>query len=353
MKATKFFAWVVVLVLLASLSGAAGAQEPQQASNGGCVVGGVYDPVCDVNRDDIINIVDIMLVASKWREEGAWIGDGGYWTQTGSDIYYNSGDVGIGTTSPEAKLDVRGNVKLQSGKEVGSMTLGAETGTLYQIAGAGSSDSSGQVQGGFGLLSGDNQISPIIWMYAYGGKNAFQVRRKGFDDTVQNGTLLFEVTQAGNASVNGTTTTKVLEITGGSDLAEPFEIIGAENIEPGVVVAIDPKHPGQLRIADKAYDHTVAGCVSGANGLNPGLVMQQEGSVADGTFPVALSGRVYCWADASYGPIEPGDLLTTSDTAGHVMAVSDYVKAQGAIIGKAMMALEEGRGLILVLVSLQ
>jgi len=68
---------------------------------------------------------------------------------------------------------------------------------------------------------------------------------------------------------------------------------------------------------------------------------------------VALSGRVYCWADASHGPIQPGDLLTTSDTPGHVMAVTDYEKAQGATIGKAMTGLTEGRGFILVLVALQ
>ena len=151
---------------------------------------------------------------------------------------------------------------------------------------------------------------------------------------------------------SGTTQVMVLQITGGSDLAEPFEIAGRENVEPGMVVAIDPEHPGQLRIADEAYDRTVAGCVSGANGIKPGLTMQQE-STAEGSFPVALSGRVYCWADASYGPIQPGDLLTTSDTPGHAMKVTDYERAQGAILGKAMTSLTEGQGLILVLVSLQ
>jgi hypothetical protein len=35
------------------------------------------------------------------------------------------------------------------------------------------------------------------------------------------------------------------------------------------------------------------------------------------------------------------------------MKVADPVKAQGAILGKAMTPLREGRGLVLVLVTLQ
>jgi len=97
----------------------------------------------------------------------------------------------------------------------------------------------------------------------------------------------------------------------------------------------------------------VAGCVSGANGLQPGLVMEGLGGTADGSLPVALTGRVYCWADAGHGAIQPGDLLTSSDTPGHVMVVKDHEAALGAIIGKAMSALDEGRDLILVLVALQ
>jgi hypothetical protein len=46
-------------------------------------------------------------------------------------------------------------------------------------------------------------------------------------------------------------------------------------------------------------------------------------------------------------------MLTTSDLAGHAMKVQDHAKAQGAILGKAMSKLDEGTGLVLVLVTLQ
>jgi len=78
-----------------------------------------------------------------------------------------------------------------------------------------------------------------------------------------------------------------------------------------------------------------------------------ESRLADGQHPVALSGRVYCWVDATQGAIEVGDLLTTSNTPGHAMKAIDTAKAHGAIIGKAMTGLKSGKGLVLVLVNLQ
>ena len=81
--------------------------------------------------------------------------------------------------------------------------------------------------------------------------------------------------------------------------------------------------------------------------------MGKQSSAADGEHPVALSGRVYCLADAANGPIGPGDLLTTSDNPGHSMKATDADRSHGTIIGKAMTPLAEGQGLILVLVNLQ
>jgi hypothetical protein len=144
-----------------------------------------------------------------------------------------------------------------------------------------------------------------------------------------------------------------LTITGGSDLAEPFKITAqAGDVPQGAVVVIDDKNPGQLKLTDQPYDTRVAGVVSGANGIHPGIQMHQQG-LLEGGKNVALTGRVYVMADAANGPIKPGDLLTTSSTPGEAMKVTDHVRAQGAILGKAMTSLAHGRGLVLVLVTLQ
>lgn len=160
--------------------------------------------------------------------------------------------------------------------------------------------------------------------------------------------------------VIGQTSTQVLQITGGGDIAEPFRIGSKSgtvlpNVEPGMVVVIDPDHPGDLEVSRRAYDRTVAGVISGAKGLAPGVVMTAgRKSDADGDQPVALTGRVWTYCDAQQTAIAPGDLLTTSGTPGHAMKVTDHARAQGATIGKAMTPLARGaKGLVLTLVTLQ
>ncbi len=82
------------------------------------------------------------------------------------------------------------------------------------------------------------------------------------------------------------------------------------------------------------------------------MVMKSEGK-AEGKQPVAMTGRVWCYVDASFGAVRPGDRLTTSSTPGHAMKADDAARAPGAVIGKAMTELKEGKGLVLVLVNLQ
>ena len=74
---------------------------------------------------------------------------------------------------------------------------------------------------------------------------------------------------------------KVLQITGGSDLAEPFNL-STKDIPKGAVVVIDEHAPGRLKLSDRPYDTRVAGIVSGANGINPGISLHQEGALEGG-----------------------------------------------------------------------
>jgi hypothetical protein len=158
----------------------------------------------------------------------------------------------------------------------------------------------------------------------------------------------------GNAmtlTTNGTLYVNVLTIRGGADLAEPFDI-NESNLAPGSVVVIDDAETGRLRLSTRAYDTRVAGVVSGANGVKPGIMIQQDGVNAGGQ-NVALTGRVYVKGTAKNGAINAGDLLTTADLPGHAMKVTDPARSQGAILGKAMSSLREGEGSVLVLVTLQ
>jgi hypothetical protein len=91
-------------------------------------------------------------------------------------------------------------------------------------------------------------------------------------------------------------------------------------------------HDGALRPGQEAYDKKVAGVVSGGGDFKPGIVLGRQASDTQ-RIPIALVGKVYCKVDACYSAIEIGDLLTTSQTPGHAMKVTDPLKALGSVIG--------------------
>ena len=132
------------------------------------------------------------------------------------------------------------------------------------------------------------------------------------------------------------------------DCAEDFDI--AEAAEPGTVMVLG--EAGALRQSSRAYDKRVAGVISGAGSYKPALVLDKQESQTE-RVPIGLVGKVYCKVDAAASPIEIGDLLTTSSTPGHAMKASDPLKAFGSVIGKALEALQEGQGLIPILIALQ
>jgi hypothetical protein len=109
---------------------------------------------------------------------------------------------------------------------------------------------------------------------------------------------------------------------------------------------------GVLRQSYQPYDKRVAGVISGAGGYKPAIVLDKQSS-QNTRRPVALLGKVFCKVDAQFGAIEVGDLLTTSQTLGHAMKISNPSKAFGAVIGKALRPHKEGRGLIPILIALQ
>jgi hypothetical protein len=158
------------------------------------------------------------------------------------------------------------------------------------------------------------------------------------------------VTPAARLSVNGD-----VEVTGdirllNADCAEDFDVAGAEEIEPGTVMVID--EGGALKRSQQAYDKRVAGVVSGAGSLKPGIILDKEESNGE-RLPVALMGKVACKVDARHSPIGVGDLLTTSSTPGYAMKADDPLRAFGAVIGKALRSLKGEQDIIPVLIALQ
>ena len=240
-----------------------------------------------------------------------------------TDMVLNaSGNLGIGTVLPNTRLTLSGGPGWTSNAWTASMNLQNAAAIGWEANASGQRFGIGQSTGG---------------LYFFRTSSAFGT----------NGTPAIydlEITD------NGLIKMKALQITGGSDLAENFEF--AEEAKPGMVVAIDSNNAGKLTLARGTYNRRVAGIVSGANNLSAGMVLPDLKDAKE-SLPLALSGRVWVYADASQNPIKPGDLLTTSDTPGYAMKVRNYKKAQGAVIGKAMSELKSGKGLVLVLVTLQ
>ena len=127
------------------------------------------------------------------------------------------------------------------------------------------------------------------------------------------------------------------------DLAENRPARGGE---AGDVVVIGPE--GVLVKGSRPQDSAVAGIISTRPTMSVGG-LEAGGNAA----PLALVGVVPCKVDATDRPIKPGDLLVSASTPGHAMrAPNDHPKA-GTVIGKALEALESGKGVIQVLVTLR
>lgn len=286
----------------------------------------------------------------------------GYFDDTSSK-HYMAGRLGIGTNAPDSRCKLQtvgGTVGIWSTSTGNNLFGGYQCG-VYGVGVRGTADAMGVIgysdftTGVAGIsnnsgngVSGENLTTGtqgFLGGPAIGcSGRAVNASHFGgyFENTAVNGIALRAV---GLAQV---TTLQIL----GADLAESFPVEG-DKPEAGTVLALGDGAAGELRVADAAYSRRVAGVVSGANGLDAGVVLSGASFDATGQAPVALSGRVWVKCDATQAPIRVGDLLTTSDRRGHAMVAADRERAYGATLGKAMTPLESGCGLVLVLVNLQ
>ncbi len=201
----------------------------------------------------------------------------------------------------------------------------------------------------------------------------FSVFRDG--DAAEPRAEVFRVDERGNVWAQGAFRPRSM------DLAEILEL--GEPAGPGDVLTMDPEDPDRCILSRAAADRAVVGVVASDPGVLLGgdmsRLLSEEPELAEALAEaraagdrrgeqavwtelearfrarhaaVALSGTVMVKVDASWGAIEPGDLLIASPTPGHAMRAPDPVP-EGAVIGKAMGRLDRGEGLIRMIVMLR
>jgi len=305
---------------------------------------------------------------TKYALYGSTSGSGtkyGIYT-TGEDKNYFFGNVGIGTPGPSSKLDVVGNIEIDSwdsqlwqGNYAGAGYMrrsiggahGFDSNTLYingwndwssgvSIGGPGGT-SKLVVTGTLGVRSNlgvDGYISaagPILTQsYLSVGSNMF----------VTSGSICVD-NDANCVAPAAGYVAAVGYLTGHYDIAENIKTSSNE-IEAGDVVIIDSENDNQFTLTNQPYDKRVAGVISTSPGVTLGSKENESGMK-----PLAIAGIVPTKVTTTNGPIERGDLLTTSSIPGYAMKASEF--KLGIIVGKALESLESGEGKINVLITLQ
>lgn len=311
------------------------------------------------------------------------------WTNSGTNVFRASGNVGVGVQNPVAKLDVDGTVRSKGlhnqgsdfalgtndGRSVGNIphqrALVHDQNDVLKINYAGDFEG-GTIIEGPKLTTSNLEVNGYIKAIAPltidlsgysgpGGRDAINIVASGDNNA---GVLLtnkpafyfFSTTeqrsaqiQCGSVYTNREVSASVIEVRG-ADIVEKFK--SKEAIEAGTLVTIDENDIHNYKTSQKAYQKGIVGIVSGANGVKHGMLLEQDDALAGNT-KVAIAGRVYVKATAQNGAIKAGDMLTSSDKAGFAMKATSQRKAFGAVVGKALTSLESGEGFVLVLVGLQ
>jgi hypothetical protein len=378
---------VIFSVLVLGVTGAT-AQQPQAelaATADGCVAGGSYDPACDVDHNGDMNVTDLELVASHFGQIGTWTASG-YWTQSGSDVYYDAGDVGIGTSSPSARLDVDAGGKGTGLRVSSAINHGVVVRNPGEIGVRVESTGDDGVWIYEAAFSGVHVASAgrdgVLVQYA--GDNGIQVGLPD-QDTTSDGVEVnnpddegVDVDGAGNNGIGITNSTDWdilaygdVRILGACNCktAAFGQNVGATALEPGDIVAVrGVAHPelGQapvvVEVSQAAGSDGIIGVVAGRAELDkasdePGLV-PREGPAQPGDYVnIITGGLAQVKASALTAPIQEGARLTAAAETGYARPVKT-VAVQGVqiaentpILGVALESLEAGQDAIWVLVN--
>jgi hypothetical protein len=140
---------------------------------------------------------------------------------------------------------------------------------------------------------------------------------------------------------------------GGADFAESMAVAGERSrYEPGDLLVIDISGNRRAKLSDRAYSPFVAGIYSTKPGVLASQYKMDDPNLTK-EVPLAIVGIVPCKVSAENGPIKVGDLLVSSSTPGYAMKGTDRSQMLGAVVGKALEPLREGKNVIQVLVTMQ